>query len=168
MFRAFCLRGLRRRNRPDLLAEAADFRASSKRIGDVPEEDYRRTFNLGVGMVLVVAEKKIGFVSQILRKLREPFYRIGRVVEAVRRRAAQGSSTCEAGHFVVRPRLEFRSHRPECPERDSSIARLGSFFQIGPSAPGLARARELGFPCGSIESAEASIGPNSTRKLLIY
>ena len=50
-----------------------------KRIGDVPEEDYRRTFNLGVGMVLVVAEKKIGFVSQILRKLREPFYRIGRV-----------------------------------------------------------------------------------------
>jgi phosphoribosylformylglycinamidine cyclo-ligase len=50
-----------------------------KRIGDVPEEDYRRTFNLGVGMVLVVAEKKIGFVSQILRKMREPFYRIGRV-----------------------------------------------------------------------------------------
>ncbi len=50
-----------------------------KRIGDVPEEDYRRTFNLGVGMVLVVAEKKIGFVSQILRKMREPFYQIGRV-----------------------------------------------------------------------------------------
>jgi phosphoribosylformylglycinamidine cyclo-ligase len=50
-----------------------------KKIGDVPEEDYRRTFNLGVGMVLVVAEKKIGFVSQILRKMREPFYRIGRV-----------------------------------------------------------------------------------------
>jgi phosphoribosylformylglycinamidine cyclo-ligase len=50
-----------------------------KRIGDVPEEDYRRTFNLGVGMVLVVSEKKIRFVSQILRKLREPFYRIGRV-----------------------------------------------------------------------------------------
>jgi phosphoribosylaminoimidazole (AIR) synthetase len=30
-------------------------------------------------MVLVVAEKKIGFVSQILRKMGEPFYRIGRV-----------------------------------------------------------------------------------------
>ncbi len=52
-----------------------------KSIGDVPEEDYRRTFNLGVGMVLVVAEKKIGFVSQILRKMREPFYRIGRVAK---------------------------------------------------------------------------------------
>ncbi len=52
-----------------------------RRIGDIPEEDYRRTFNLGVGMVLVVAEKKIGFVSQILRKMREPFYEIGRVVK---------------------------------------------------------------------------------------
>lgn len=52
-----------------------------RRIGDIPEEDYRRTFNLGVGMVMVVAEKKIGFVSQILRKMREPFYEIGRVVK---------------------------------------------------------------------------------------
>jgi len=51
-----------------------------RRIGDIPEEDYRRTFNLGVGIVLVVAEKKIGFVSQILRKMREPFYEIGRIV----------------------------------------------------------------------------------------
>ena len=52
-----------------------------RRIGDIPEEDYRRTFNLGVGMVVVVAEKKIGFVSQILRKMREPFYEIGRIVK---------------------------------------------------------------------------------------
>jgi phosphoribosylformylglycinamidine cyclo-ligase len=50
-----------------------------KRLGDIPDEDYRRTFNLGVGMVLVVAEKKFGFVSQTLKKLREPFYRIGQV-----------------------------------------------------------------------------------------
>jgi phosphoribosylformylglycinamidine cyclo-ligase len=60
-----------------------------KRIGDVPEEDYRRTFNLGVGMVLVVAEKKIGFVSQILRKMREPFYQIGRVSKLSSRRGAR-------------------------------------------------------------------------------
>jgi phosphoribosylformylglycinamidine cyclo-ligase len=57
-----------------------------RRIGDVPEEDYRRTFNLGVGMVLVVAEKKIGFVSQILRKMREPFFQIGRIVKQPSRR----------------------------------------------------------------------------------
>ena len=42
-------------------------------------DDYRRTFNLGVGMVLVVAEKKFGFASQILKKMREPFFRIGQV-----------------------------------------------------------------------------------------
>jgi phosphoribosylformylglycinamidine cyclo-ligase len=50
------------------------------RIGKVAEDDFRRTFNLGIGMVLIVAEKKIGFVSQILRKLRQPFYQIGRVI----------------------------------------------------------------------------------------
>ena len=50
-----------------------------RRLGNIPEDDYRRTFNLGVGMVLVVAEKKFGFVSQILKKLHEPFYRIGYV-----------------------------------------------------------------------------------------
>jgi phosphoribosylformylglycinamidine cyclo-ligase len=52
-----------------------------KKLGNVPDEDHRRTFNLGVGMVLVVAAKKIGFVSQLLRQLREPFYQIGRVVD---------------------------------------------------------------------------------------
>jgi phosphoribosylformylglycinamidine cyclo-ligase len=52
-----------------------------RRLGGIPEADYRRTFNLGVGMVLVVAENKFGFVSQILKKMGEPFYRIGRVIE---------------------------------------------------------------------------------------
>jgi phosphoribosylformylglycinamidine cyclo-ligase len=60
-----------------------------RHIGDIPEEDYRRTFNLGVGMVLVVAEKKIGFVSQILRKMREPFYEIGRVIKQPSARGAR-------------------------------------------------------------------------------
>jgi phosphoribosylformylglycinamidine cyclo-ligase len=52
-----------------------------RRLGDIPEDDYRRTFNLGVGMVLVVSEKKFGFVSQILKKMREPFYQIGHVAD---------------------------------------------------------------------------------------
>ena len=50
-----------------------------RKLGNIPEDDYRRTFNLGVGMVVVIAEKKFGFVSQILKKMREPFYRIGHV-----------------------------------------------------------------------------------------
>jgi phosphoribosylformylglycinamidine cyclo-ligase len=51
-----------------------------REISKGPEEDFRRTFNLGIGMVLIVSEKKIGFVSQILKRLREPFFQIGRVV----------------------------------------------------------------------------------------
>ena len=57
-----------------------------KKLGNIPEDDFRRTFNLGVGMVFVVSAKKIGFVSQTLRKLREPFYQIGRVVPQVSRK----------------------------------------------------------------------------------
>jgi len=53
-----------------------------QRLGNIPDRDFRRTFNLGIGMVLVVSPKKIGFVSQNLKKLREPFYEIGRVVPA--------------------------------------------------------------------------------------
>ena len=51
-----------------------------KKLGNIPENDFRRTFNLGVGMVLVVPANRIGFVSQILKGLREPCYEIGRVV----------------------------------------------------------------------------------------
>ncbi|MGA8027403.1 MAG: phosphoribosylformylglycinamidine cyclo-ligase [Bryobacteraceae bacterium] len=53
-----------------------------QRLGNVPESDFRRTFNLGIGMVLVVSPKKIGFVSQKFKKLREPFFEIGRVTRA--------------------------------------------------------------------------------------
>jgi phosphoribosylformylglycinamidine cyclo-ligase len=53
-----------------------------QRLGNVPEDDFRRTFNLGIGMVLIVAESKIGFVSQILKKLRAPFSLIGHVIRS--------------------------------------------------------------------------------------
>ena len=53
-----------------------------RKLGGVPEDDFRRTFNLGVGMVFVVSSKKIGFVSQALKKLNEPFYEIGVVVRS--------------------------------------------------------------------------------------
>ena len=51
-----------------------------QQLGDIPENDFRRTFNLGIGMVFVVSPKQIGFVSQKLKQLREPFYEIGHVV----------------------------------------------------------------------------------------
>lgn len=53
-----------------------------KKLGEVPEDDLRRTFNLGIGMVFVVSAKKIGFVSQALKRIGEPFYEIGRIVQS--------------------------------------------------------------------------------------
>lgn len=60
-----------------------------QKLGNVPEDDMRRTFNLGIGMVLVVPERKLGFVSQNLKKLREPFYEIGRVIPRKSARSSQ-------------------------------------------------------------------------------
>ncbi len=53
-----------------------------RKAGNLEENELRRTFNLGIGMVLIVSPKKIGFVRQILAKLKEPCYEIGRVVRS--------------------------------------------------------------------------------------
>jgi phosphoribosylformylglycinamidine cyclo-ligase len=53
-----------------------------QQLGQTPVEDLRRTFNLGIGMVLIVGASKLGTVAQQLKKLREPFYEIGKVGEA--------------------------------------------------------------------------------------
>ncbi len=52
-----------------------------RKIGNIPEDNLRRTFNLGVGMVLIVPSNKLGFVRQKLKAVRQPFHEIGRVVE---------------------------------------------------------------------------------------
>ena len=57
-----------------------------QRLANVPEDDFRRTFNLGVGMVLMIPEKKVGKASALLSRLREPHYEIGRVVRLASRR----------------------------------------------------------------------------------
>ena len=49
-------------------------------LGNIPDDDLRRTFNLGIGMVLIVAPAKLGFVRQKLKSLRQPVHEIGRVV----------------------------------------------------------------------------------------
>ena len=55
-------------------------------IGGIPEADYRRTFNLGIGMILVVARRNAMRAEGLLETLREKFYRIGEVVESRRER----------------------------------------------------------------------------------
>ncbi|MGC9970747.1 MAG: phosphoribosylformylglycinamidine cyclo-ligase [Bryobacteraceae bacterium] len=55
-----------------------------QRLGRIPEDDYRRTFNLGIGMVLVVAPRSLSRARRILNGLNETYYQIGRVVAAKR------------------------------------------------------------------------------------
>lgn len=51
-----------------------------QQLGDIPDDDLRRTFNLGIGMVFVISRKDWGFVSKVLAKLGESFFQIGEVV----------------------------------------------------------------------------------------
>jgi phosphoribosylformylglycinamidine cyclo-ligase len=39
-----------------------------QRLGDVPEEDMRKTFNLGIGLILIVAKDEAGKVMRSLQK----------------------------------------------------------------------------------------------------
>lgn len=51
-----------------------------RRIGNVPLDDWRRTFNLGIGMILAVRERKAEQAEKRLRRAGERPARIGRVV----------------------------------------------------------------------------------------
>ena len=48
-----------------------------REIGSVPEDEMRRTFNLGIGMALVVSIKKMEKAEAILKQAKERFYRLG-------------------------------------------------------------------------------------------
>jgi phosphoribosylformylglycinamidine cyclo-ligase len=54
------------------------------RIGRIDRDELLRTFNLGVGMILVVPAKNISRVEAELRRRREKFYLIGRIERASR------------------------------------------------------------------------------------
>jgi len=48
--------------------------------------DFRRTFNLGIGMILVVSRRGLSKAADILDRLDEKYYEIGAVVESPRAR----------------------------------------------------------------------------------
>jgi len=52
-----------------------------RRIGDIEADDWRRTFNLGIGMICVVSRRDLTEAAKILKKLREPWHPIGEVVK---------------------------------------------------------------------------------------
>ncbi len=103
-----------------------------KSLGRIPEQDFRRTFNLGIGMVLIISPS-------------QAWLRFANFEEAARtllpdrsRRAAAGQtaesrSTCERGaaeaprHLVVGPGFEFRSH---CSKRSKRTSRLRNWLRF--------------------------------------
>jgi phosphoribosylformylglycinamidine cyclo-ligase len=50
-------------------------------IGNIDLADYRRTFNLGIGMILVVSKRDLGKAKSVLGKLGESFFEIGSIVD---------------------------------------------------------------------------------------
>jgi len=51
-----------------------------RKIGDIPEADWRRTFNLGIGMIFVVAASDVKKACKTLDKMKEQWYEIGEVM----------------------------------------------------------------------------------------
>jgi phosphoribosylformylglycinamidine cyclo-ligase len=49
------------------------------RIGSIDRDELLKTFNLGVGMILVVPAKHVGRVEAELKRRREKFYLVGRI-----------------------------------------------------------------------------------------
>jgi phosphoribosylformylglycinamidine cyclo-ligase len=63
-----------------------------RRLGRIPDDDYRRTFNLGVGIIFAVPARAAARAERALRRMGESPIRLGETVE--RRRG--------------RPRVEYR------------------------------------------------------------
>jgi phosphoribosylformylglycinamidine cyclo-ligase len=57
------------------------------RLGKIDREELLKTFNLGVGMILIVPPKHISRVEAELKRRREKFFLIGRVERAARAKA---------------------------------------------------------------------------------
>jgi phosphoribosylformylglycinamidine cyclo-ligase len=56
-----------------------------EKIGNVPHDDMMRTFNMGIGMVLVVPANKFKRVQGLIEKCGEKSYLIGRIVKGDRK-----------------------------------------------------------------------------------
>jgi phosphoribosylformylglycinamidine cyclo-ligase len=61
------------------------------RVGKIQPEELLRTFNLGIGMILVVPSKNVHKVETELKRRREKFYVIGRVEPGRRRVVYSGN-----------------------------------------------------------------------------
>jgi phosphoribosylformylglycinamidine cyclo-ligase len=58
-----------------------------RKIGQIPEDDWRRTFNLGVGMIFVIPQAKLGAAQKALKKAGEKPWIIGEIIKQRRGKA---------------------------------------------------------------------------------
>jgi len=56
-----------------------------QRLGNVPEDEMLRTFNMGLGMLVVVPAKKFKKAETLLERAGEKFYSVGRIVKGDRK-----------------------------------------------------------------------------------
>jgi len=56
-----------------------------QQLGNVPQEEMFRTFNMGLGMLLVVPSKKFKKAQTVLERAGEKAFTIGRIVKGDRK-----------------------------------------------------------------------------------
>jgi phosphoribosylformylglycinamidine cyclo-ligase len=56
-----------------------------QQLGNIPQDEMMRTFNMGVGMILVVPTKKFKKVQTVLERAGEKAYTVGRIVKGERK-----------------------------------------------------------------------------------
>ena len=56
-----------------------------QKLGNVPQDEMLRTFNMGLGMLLVIPGKKFKKAQSVLERAGEKFYTVGRIVKGERK-----------------------------------------------------------------------------------
>ena len=131
------------------LERAAGFRGDA-RMGNIPDDDYRRTFNLGVGMILAVP-------AQSARTRRRSCASWGRRRSASAKWSPQrrGRPRVEyreaARDPALGPRIQFRGHRRQLADRHID-AEIAVVISNRAEARGLEIARERGLNVVAIPS----------------
>jgi phosphoribosylformylglycinamidine cyclo-ligase len=54
-------------------------------LGNVAQDEMMRTFNMGVGMLLVVPSKKFKKAESVLDRAGEKYYPVGRIIKGERK-----------------------------------------------------------------------------------
>ncbi len=122
-----------------------------KQIGNLPEDDYRRTFNLGVGMIFAVPARAAARAEKLLAGLGEKPFRIGEVIAQKRGRPAPGVPVSRLGILISGRGSNFEAIADNV-AAGSIPAEIAVVISSRPSAPGLEAARRRGLEAVSIPS----------------